>query len=154
MGVLYIVVPLTDEVTGWLEKLGINYPNQCSSRNPFGSEIVSTLDGLTQLSIEYSGEAIGSNWQATVCSKQDPARGPWTLLNIRSFKEFDAENEICFEKGHPNLIVEILHRLTQSTGPLVLVPDTGEDPLVIQPTLSPESMLSSWEHMNETDFKE
>jgi hypothetical protein len=148
MGVLYTVMPPSQEVADWLHELGIAVSVDTSSRGPNISEIRETLDSLEGFSVEYTDNGIGSTWQAMITSIGDPDSGGWTLLNISSRAEPGEPQEIWFEKGHPELIVEILSRLSMRCGTFVVIPDTGCPPLVISPGDDPKKLCAQWEHLN------
>jgi hypothetical protein len=148
MGVLYTVMPPSQEVADWLHESGIAVSVDTSSRGPNISEIRETLDSLEGFSVEYTDNGIGSTWQAMITSIGDPDSGGWTLLNISSRAEPGEPQEIWFEKGHPELIVEILSRLSMRCGTFVVIPDTGCPPLVISPGDDPKKLCAQWEHLN------
>ena len=151
MGVLYIVAPLSGEVVDWLEESGIGVPAGGKSRFPTLLEIRETLDSLEGFDIEYNDNGVGSCWQAMISSAQDPGSGPWTLLNINRRAEPSEPQDLSFEKGYPELIVDILARLSTRCGVLVLIPDTGEDPLLISAGDDPAELCRHWEHTAPAD---
>jgi len=148
MGVLYTVMPPSHEVADWLHESGIPVSVDTSSRGPSIPEIREILNSLEGFSVEYTDNGIGSPWQAMVTSIVDPDSGGWTLLNISSRAEPEEPQEIWFEKGHPELIVEIVSRLAMRCGTLIVIPDTGCPPLVIAPGDDPEKLCAQWEHIN------
>jgi len=143
MGVIYIVQPLTPEVTSWLEELGIAYDADASSRNPTGQEIHDILAELTDYQTQIIGGIQDENWEAHL---SDRAEENWTCLSILKYQGLEKENELTFHKGHPALILAIVHRLSKHTGPLILIPDTGENPAVVSNGDSLENLLAEWEH--------
>jgi hypothetical protein len=147
MGVLYIVMPPTQEVADWLHESGIALSVVSPSRSPNIFEIRETLDSLEGFLVEYSDNGIGHSWQAMITSIGDPESGGWTLMNISSLGEPEQPQEIWFEKGHPELIVEIVSRLSARCGTLVVIPDTGCPPLVISPGDDSKKLCSRWEHL-------
>ncbi|MEC5126999.1 hypothetical protein VSU19_09575 [Verrucomicrobiales bacterium BCK34] len=151
MGVLYTVTPPTEEVAEWLGDLGVGMPRNSSSRLPLLHEVRTALDSLDGFSVEYTDNGIGSHWQAMVTSVDDPDTGGWTLLNITNRKDDSEPQEIWFEKGFPELIVEILTQISSSCGTLILIPDTGCRPLVIPPRSDPRLLCAQWEHLEPTN---
>lgn len=140
-------MPPTQEVADWLHESGIAVSVDTSSRDPNISEIRETLDSLEGFSVEYTDNGIGSPWQAMITSIDDADSGGWTLMNISSCAEPEQPQEIWFEKGHPELIVEILSRLSLRCGTFVAIPDTGCRPLVISPGDDPHKLCARWEHL-------
>ncbi len=131
MGVLWTVWPLDDEMTGWLDRLEIDYP-KVASRFPTGAEIKAVLADLDEFETDITDNGLGSMWQVYVSAKMlPPGDGAWTVLNITEYSGDDREQNLCFEKGWEELILLILSKLSEECGPLVLVPDTGEDPSII-----------------------
>lgn len=149
MGVLYIVTPPTDEVSDWFAETGIILPEAVSSRSPLLSEIRHSLNSLEGYTVDYTENGLGSRWQAMITSTEDPESGRWTLMNITSLNDPSEPQEIWFEKGHPELIVQILCRLSSECGTLVVIPDTGCRPLVITPSDDPEQLCATWEHLTQ-----
>ena len=148
MGVLYTVMPPSQEVADWLDESGLHVSVDTSSRSPTISEIRETLNSLEGFAVEYTDNGIGSSWQAMVTTIADPESGGWTLLNITRRAKPEESQEIWFEKGHPELIVEIVSRLSMRCGTLIVIPDTGCPPLVIAPGGDPEKLCAQWEHIN------
>lgn len=133
MGVLWTVLATVDsETKEWVDSFGVEFDCE-NSRYPTGSEIITALESLSNnYDISITDNGIGYNWQAFICSKKGADHGPWTLLNITKFQGLEKENEFHFEKGFPELIEIILKKLTPICGTLALVPDTGDDPVIIK----------------------
>ena len=151
MGVLYTIGSTTGEVAEWLNESGFTVSSDESSRLPLLGEICGALNSLEDSSIEYTDGGIGSPWQAMVTSSDDPERGAWTLLNITKLRPPSEPQELWFEKGFPELIVSILSKIANSSGTLIVVPDTGCAPLVVPPNSIPEELCAQWEHINPSD---
>ncbi len=130
MGVLWTVWPLDDEMTSWLDEIGVAYPGT-ASRFPTGAEIKRAVNSLTDYDIKITDNGPGAFWQAFVEHKQGGDEGPWALLNITEYSGDDEEQELWFEKGSEELIRLILQDLSRACGTLVLIPDTGDEPSVI-----------------------
>jgi hypothetical protein len=147
MGVLYTVVPLDDEIAGYLRDSGGTVPTAAEpARNPTPREISAVCDALRGQRVHYNVNP-GSFWQAVVEGVTGSEREPWTLLNISTFSGSEDEpHPIWFEKGWPLLILDILQRLSVRCGPLVVIPDTGEAPIAVTAQDSVEDLSSRWEH--------
>ena len=130
MGVLWTVWPLDDEMTSWLDEIGVAY-SDAASRFPTGAEIKRAVNSLTDYDIKITDNGTGAFWQAFVEHKEGGDKGPWALLNIKEYSGDDEEQELWFEKGSEELIRLILRDLSKACGPLVLIPDTGDEPSVI-----------------------
>lgn len=56
----------------------------------------------------------------------------WTLLQVTEFTGNSHRQKLWFEKGHEDLIKELLQRLTRACGPLALIADVGGPPQIIE----------------------
>ena len=98
---------------------------------PTGREIKDVIAALSGFDIEIIDNGVGGLWQADIVSKLGGDQGGWTLLNIEEYSGDDEEQELWFEKGWESLIKSILKELSKKSGPLALIPDTGDEPIVI-----------------------
>jgi hypothetical protein len=133
MGVLWTVLPLNQVAQDWLDGLGIPYP-QKPSRLPTGGEIKTVLAGIRVAGghVEVDDRGVGQFWQATITDQTESNETRWAALTICRYAGDAQPQEIWFEKGSVCLNTEIVRRFTALCGPLVLVPDTGEAPTVIE----------------------
>lgn len=143
MGVLYTVLPLEAELVAYLKSQGISAPNGLS-RNPTPKEVRASVEGISGINPKIVDGSDGLLRQVLLTSI-DPDTGPWTILNVRKNSGEDRPCEIWFEKGWPELIIEVLVRLTQQCGVLVLIADAGGDPLLIHPHQKASELLESWQ---------
>ena len=130
MGILWTVWPLDEKMCAWLDETGVAYPD-VASRFPTGREIKEVVAGLVDFDVEITDNGLGAAWQAFVVSRAGGDTGPWTLLNVSEYSGDDQPQELWFEKGWESLITSILAALAVRAGPLVLIADTGDDPVVI-----------------------
>jgi hypothetical protein len=121
------VWPLNPEIKSWLDGIGIEYPD-VASRSPTGHEVKAVVDRLRLFEVEILDRGIGARWQATIGS---PTSDEWVLLAIDSYSGDDREQEIYFERGWPDLMRSILVEFAKQSGPLVLVPSSGDEPIVV-----------------------
>ena len=143
MGVMYSAFSITEEMASWLKEEAVDFPTGEASRNPSLAEIKSVLAELNEYSIKCSNEVFGSNWQAFIEHKDDPENKGWAILSILKLQE--DENEFYFEKGWPELVIEITTKLAEKTGPLVLICDAGGAPLVVKSGANAGELLATWE---------
>jgi hypothetical protein len=129
MGVIYVVRPLDHEVAHWLAQQGAECPVGLTGRYPTAAEVRAAIGDIPDVRYHQSVGTGGSGWQIDVMHRQDPANGRWT--SIRSDGGATDRAAIAFHKGWSDLIIEIVHRLSARTGPLVLIPDTGQTPMAI-----------------------
>jgi hypothetical protein len=143
MGVIYSVIPLASDIAEWLDEQHVAYPHGAAGRNPTPDEVRDATSNLHGFVVEYIG---GDQFTQVDIHAPNEAEGPWTLLNLQSRRGSDVPVEIYFEKGWPEAIVPVLLRLSAVTGPLLLLADTGEAPVVITPDKALETVLEEWEH--------
>lgn len=144
MGVLYSAQPLDTEVRQWLVEEGLSVPTADGSP-PTPSDLEGALRQLQGYSVTFNiGEGV---WQALVSDQKDPENGPWTLLSATDADLPDQPCKFHFEKGSPELAIEIVHLIAQQCGPFVVVPDTGCDPAVVEPESTVEQIISNWAHL-------
>jgi hypothetical protein len=113
----------------WLTSEGVDVPD-CASRLPRKAEVREVLAGLQNLSVRYTENGDGERWDAMV--DDDDKRQLWTLLHAEPESGNEDATRIDFEKGSPWLVIAILRALSASTGPLVLLDDSGSKPLVVR----------------------
>ena len=131
MGVLWTVWPLDEKMKSWLDETGVEYP-AAPSRFPTGSEIKKVVASFKEgFDVKINDNGLNGPWQASIVSKAGGDTGEWALLNISEYSGDDQEQELWFEKGWESLNVKILKELSLHSGPLVLLADTGEEPIVI-----------------------
>ena len=133
MGTLWTVWPLDHEMKSWLDDIGVSYPKEIS-RFPTGREIKDVLDTLSNYDVKITDNGIGSIWQAFIASKKGAAHDEWTLLNVSQYAGDDKEQELWFEKGWESLIIAILEKIAEKSGPLALIADADGEPLIITST--------------------
>jgi hypothetical protein len=141
MGVMYSVFPLEEKMHGWLEEQAIAFPTALS-RNPTLVELQEVIASLESHTATQSPGEVGAPWEALVTRNGDANGQSWFVVRILHLTE--GENDFYFDKGAPELIIEVLIRLAVKTGPLVLVSDAGDPPLVIQAGKSAKDLFQSW----------
>jgi hypothetical protein len=139
---MYSVYPLVEEIKSWLDEMSVVYPSSHEGRNPELTEIQSALAQLDGYSVKASAPEIGKTWQALIENTQGPEENGWALLNIIQLAE--GPNEFYFEKGWPDLIVKITHLISRASGPLVLICDAGDPPLVVTAEADPVALFEGW----------
>ncbi|MGK2857689.1 MAG: hypothetical protein ACSLFQ_10835 [Thermoanaerobaculia bacterium] len=143
MGTLYIAVPSNQDRREWLEELGLAVPDPADGRLPTEEEIRSALERLEGYSVEFREES--REHVAEISWAADPNHGPWASFAFPKNVKFAAEKEcLTFRKGSAEVMVPLLHLLTQSAGPQLLVPDTGGDPLLVYASAKPAELLQIW----------
>jgi hypothetical protein len=147
MGVLYSVYPVDEKARVSLPNLGVDDVPGDNGRNPTPAEVRAVLSTLRGFKSSYTDRpAIGGLWQAMVEDAEDPGNGGWTLINVSHYPGESEPSELWFEKGWPDLILHIMVGLANTCGPLFILPDTGETPLVVRPKDDPAILYGRWEH--------
>ena len=144
MGVLYSAFPIDSRTRDWLCGDGIACP-EVDGRWPTPNDIAAVLNALDGFASDYTISP--GVWQAEVSDTSDPEHGMWTVVCAPRPTGPDDPCEFCFEKGWPQLAAQILRQLSLTTGPFVLVPDTGCPGLVIEETTDLRTALNAWEHL-------
>lgn len=143
MGVLYTVAPLDKETRAWLKEEGIPCPRK-NGRDPTPEQLATAVNSLEGYEVEFN---INENvWQAEVIDPNDP-EDTWTMLNVGELKGTDQPCDFYFEKGNPELILEVTHAIAKLCGPMVIVPDTGCPPVVIEAKSDTKEIAATWEHI-------
>ena len=144
MGVLYSAFPVDKEVREWLTEEGIPTPAS-EGRSPTPDQLATALNTLDDQNVEFN---IGSGvWHAYISDPDSPDTGAWTLLNVMDYTEPDEPCTFYFEKGSPELIVKVVHRIAQQCGAIAIVPDTGCPPAVVEPGSNIDDIIATWEHI-------
>jgi hypothetical protein len=141
MSVMYSVFPLEHRMREWLEEQNVPLP-AVFGRNPTLAELQGAIASLCSHSTKQTTAVLGQSWEAFVTRNGDPESESWCIARI--IKLAEGENEFYFEKGSPELIIEVLAKLAEETGPLVLVSDAGDVPLVVEAGKNAEELFLSW----------
>jgi hypothetical protein len=128
MGILWTVWPLDEQMRAWLDEQGVAFPDK-ASRFPTGREIKQVLAAFPG-SAEITDNGTNGPYSAflTRGAADDEL---WTLLQITEFTGDDEPQQLWFEKGHEQLIGDVLRMLTPNCGPLALIADVGDPPQII-----------------------
>ena len=87
------------------------------------------LDSLSDHVVEYSIDD-----QTLRVTISQAGSEMWASLVIMDYNRAEDENsphEFYFEKGWSELVLEILDKLSEICGPLVLVPHSGDKPTLV-----------------------
>ena len=141
MGVMYSVFPLQAELCEWLDEQGVAYPD-VPSRNPTLDELKAVIAARPQWHAELSAQVMGKSWNALLTGIPQAGHEPWCVLQIIALQP--GENEFYFENGDPVMILDFLIGLCKFTGPLVLISDAGDLPLLVQAGDSAQVLFDDW----------
>jgi hypothetical protein len=135
MGVVYVVVPLDAEVAAWLDGWPIDHPPALTNaRGPSPREIfdaLGLLDGVRTVIARHPE-------QERIDIDVEDARDSRSICVRLSECHSDGQPcQLAFSKGSEELIGSILDAVSSLSGPLVLVPDTGEAPTVFAANSTP-----------------
>ena len=143
-----MVFPLDSKLAAYFRKSKTAVPKKLPpSRMPTPAELQRVAKAMPNVkpTMINKGALLGQ----IALSPRDAENGPWALLDILENTGDDEPCHFSFEKGWPNLIIAFLIRLTGATGPLVLVPDSGEMPLVVEPTTRVEEAMRKWDERDD-----
>ncbi len=122
--------------------LGIAHPAlHPAHRDPTPREVVAAMRALSGFEVEVTAPEAGGTWRARIQAGED---GPWTVAAMQPFAGEEAPRKLRFEGGWPDVIVLLLQYLVPACGPLVLVPDSGDPPVVLTGHGSADEILSPW----------
>lgn len=142
MGVIYIPLPIEGEVKKWLEDLNVTFPKDVDSRFPTLNEIKDVFSKFERFNIVYAEEKIGAFWEIAIEGKDQNGKEIWANLTIQKLSE--SLNPFTFEKGSPELVINIISKLAKYTGAFALTTDSGEDPIIITDSIDTSSLHSTW----------
>ncbi|QOV88042.1 hypothetical protein [Humisphaera borealis] len=149
MGVIYLIIPLTESVAEDVRGQGLTVPHTRSdARNPTFREIRAACESLPGMRGEFRPSANGK-WQHANLRGPDGLGNAdtWTELSVSGYDGRDDQPlSVGFSKGWPSLILVVVRELAKACGPLVVYPDTGDAPVVVEAESSVEVLLKSWEH--------
>lgn len=144
MGVLYSAFPVTGEVREWLAEEGHPVP-AADGTQPTPRQLQTALQTLADQNVSFNiSEGV---WQAQIDDLKSPKDGPWTMINVLEYTSSDEPCEFYFEKGWPELIIKVAHRIAQQCGPIAIVPDTGCPPAVVTADSDIDHIIRTWEHL-------
>ena len=143
MGVLYHVEPLDGEMTALLKEMGAAVPRAAGrGRNPTPAEVREACGALRGFTTRFNVKA-KARWQAIV---EGAKGGEGTIVNVTKFSGAeDKPHAIWFEKGSPGVVLEIVKRLCAGCGPLVVLPDSGDVPVLVTAGAVVKKLLAEWE---------
>jgi hypothetical protein len=146
MSVIYGVIPMLadrkDELAAWLRSLDVACP-EGTGRYPSIQELRTVLDQLDGYTVRCSTGALG-HWYAEV-SPADRATSDGADIVVSNFSGNEADpHEFYFVHSSRRVILLIVQRLASLCGPLMVVPDTGDLPVVVTPDLDLEQALLAW----------
>jgi hypothetical protein len=132
MGVLYVVVPLDTEVAAWLDGEAILHPPPSDRATmPSPREILEVLDMLGGLRIAVNRDEANARIDIDIAEVGGERS---TTLRLSECIGDDQPCRLALSKGSEDLIGIVVEALATRFGPLVIVPDTGEDPAVYSGT--------------------
>jgi hypothetical protein len=152
MGVLSCVVPLDDSIVGWLRDRKVDVPELIEgNRNPTPREVRHVCAEMKDVRTKIYAPPHHA-YQVMFEGLTNPNVEPWTLLNISKYNgNEDYPHEIWFEKGWPSLILRVVLSLSKHCGSLVIIPDTGCDPIVVNRDGDVRNLLQRWDHTRGVD---
>ena len=131
----YTVVTLAnDEVTTWLQSMGLTVPSDWRlSRYPTPNEIRAILNAMDGYRVDYF--VSDRHWQVTIAEKAHPETGPWASLVVLGFEGDETKPlHFYFETGWHDVMVDVLNKLSNVSGPLALINPSDTTDVVVTPT--------------------
>ena len=107
-GVFYSAFPINSEVREWLIEEGI-HPPDTDGHAPTPQQLLAALETLDDQVVSFNiREGV---WQAQIHDTHAPEAGPWAMINVLGYTSSDEPCKFCFEKGWPELIIKVVHRI-------------------------------------------
>ncbi len=69
------------------------------------------------------------------------------MLNVMNYTNADQPCKFYFEKGWPQLIIRVVHRIAKQCGPIAVIPDTGCRAVVVEPNSDVDRIIATLEHI-------
>ena len=150
MGVSHFVMALDDETADWLAENGTQRPSPLpESRLPSLREVKAAVGHLEGHVVQVRDAGAVHAVDIDVADDRDP-RGRCTTIWTKRADEVpeqpgdDDSVRLTFHKGHPELAVLVVERLTHVCGPLVLVRDVDACPLLVEKGTDPRQAVEGW----------
>ena len=134
------------QIPAWLSEFGIAYASlEKTGRYPTPAEIVQILAGADLIEANYpSGKTEG--FSGVLITDEYLTGTTSTVLNVVEFSgNSHRPHRIWFEKGSPWLILYLTEKLTHVCGPLIVVPDDSEIPVLVRPGDDETELMEAWE---------
>ncbi len=143
MGASYELHALDEQAVGYLASLGIAAP-EAESRAPSCADMRAALGRLTDHAVDFGPFKVGRPWEIDVRHRVSPETESWVV--VRTLRATEAGEPCSFEfsSGWPQLMAAITIALAGRVGPLLLVPDTGEPPAIVEATSTVAEVMATW----------
>ena len=131
--ILYDVVTLFDcmqdpATLAWMAHLDLPLPGTAPpGRYPTPEEIGDTLENIPKLKASYAVSE--RTWEAGIISREDIS---WANLVVKDYDgHFQKPHHFYFRAGWDETILLVTSHLVKTCGPLVLLPDSGDQPQIV-----------------------
>lgn len=132
MGVLYIVIPLTEECSQWLASQGVQHPDPAATnRYPTPVEMAEALARLPGYRVEVSRNAASGFWDGNVTWEADPMAAAGNMVCMNNYRSEYEPADFYISKGPIELALQIAANLVPRCGPLVVTADSDCIPVVV-----------------------
>jgi hypothetical protein len=141
MSVSFLVVPFDSTIPDfvkWLENHGIAVPDE-HGRYPTMDELINVLETIVDYPV-FCGRVTENLWETSI---GEPYTS--TYAHFLGTIEDDGTFHFNFEKGSTETtMLEVLKRLAQKCGPLVLADDSTATPVLVTSNTIVEVALEEW----------
>jgi hypothetical protein len=132
MGVLYIVIPLTDECSEWLKLENVPHPAPApANRYPTPAEMAEALAQLPGYRVEVFKSLERGSWYADVTWAADRMAAPGNMVCLHGYRSEHEPERFYIDKGPIELALRIAANLADRCGPLVVTADSDCIPVVV-----------------------
>jgi len=132
MGVLYVVIPLTDECSEWLESEDVPHPPPAATnRYPTPAEMADALANLPGYRAEIFKSLERGSWYADVSWAADRMAAAGNMVCLHGYRSEHEPEQFYIDKGPIELALQIAANLAVRCGPLVVTADSDCVPVVV-----------------------
>ena len=132
MGVLYIVIPLTDECSEWLRSENVPHPAPApENRYPTPAEMAEALAKLSGYRAAVFKSLERGSWYADVTWAADRMAAPGSMVCLHGYRSEHEPEQFYIDKGPIELALRIAAILAARCGPLVVTADCDCIPVVV-----------------------
>ena len=143
MGCIYSIAPIDIEVVESVHVIGINeLPEPSRMMEITAKSVIEALERLDGFS--YKTGAMDKFWQAKF--ENDLNEEEYSTINGFGYENENSPMAITFEKGDPKTIAMLVKELSSVYGAIIIVPDTGDDAIVVNHNTNISQVNKEWPH--------
>ena len=143
MGCIYSIAPIDIEVVESVHVIGLNeLPEPSRMMEITAKSVIEAIECLDGFSFKTG--VMDKFWQAIF--ENDLNEEEYSTINGFGYENDTSPMAITFEKGDPKTIVMLVKELSSVYGAIAIVPDTGDDPIVVNHNTNISQINKEWPH--------